>query len=63
MKIFILIADNSVVGVYSDKNRMISDFSTIYSDTELDKVEVWNTDSDFIKTMNVSKKTTITIED
>ena len=63
MKVFILITGNSVVGVYTDKNQMILDFSTTYSDTELDRVEIWNTDGSFIKTMKVSKKTTITIED
>lgn len=64
MKIFILItSDNVVGGVYSNKDKLISDFSTIYTDTDVDRVEIWDINDGFIKNMKLSKKTTITIED
>lgn len=40
MKVFILITNHTVVGVYSDFDKMVSEFSTTYSDTKVDEVEV-----------------------
>lgn len=64
MKVFVLItSNNNVGGIYSNKDKLVSDFSSIYSDTEIDRIEVWNTDGQFVRNLKISRKTTITIEE
>lgn len=62
MTIYVLItSDNVISGIYSTQDKLISDLSTTFSGTPIKNVEIWEVDKGFSSYLNVSKKTTITI--
>lgn len=63
MKIYVLIASSVITGVYSSLDLLTADLTTKFKSESLDRVEEWDLDSGFVRNVNVSKKTVITIED
>lgn len=64
MQNYVLVAsDKTICGVYSTKEKLISELATTFSNVTIDKVEIWETDKGFVNYLKVSKKTTITFED
>ena len=62
MTIYVLItSDNVINGIYSTQDKLISDLSTTFAGTPIKNVEIWEVDKGFSSYLNVSKKTTITI--
>lgn len=63
MTIYVLItSDKTIGGVYSSKNKLISDLTTILAATAIDRVETWEVDKGFVDYLKISKQTTVTIE-
>lgn len=63
MTIYVLIAsDKTISGVYSSKDKLISDLTTTFAATAIHKVETWEVDKGFIDYLKISKQTTVTIE-
>lgn len=64
MTIYVLItSDKTIGGIYSSKDKLISDLTTVFAATSIEKVETWEVDKGFIDYLKVNKKTIITIED
>ena len=63
MKIYVLITDDGAVsGVFSNTDKMIAELTTSLSATAIKNVEIWDLDNGFVKYLNISKTTTVTIE-
>jgi len=63
MTIYVLItSDKTISGVYSSKNKLVQDLTTVLAATAIDHVETWEVDSGFVNNLKVSKTTTVTIE-
>lgn len=63
MTIYVLIAsDKTISGIYSSKDKLISELTTTLAATTIDKVETWEVDKGFIDYLKVKKQTTVTIE-
>jgi len=63
MKIYVLITgDGTVSGVFSNTDNMIAELTTSLSATAIKNVEIWDLDKGFVKYLNISKTTTVTIE-
>lgn len=63
MTIYVLItSDKTISGVYSSKEKLISDLTTTLAATAIDRVETWEIDKGFVDYLKVSKQTTVTIE-
>ena len=63
MTIYVLITgDKTIGGVYSSKNKLVQDLTTVLAATVIDHVETWEVDTGFVDNLKVSKTTTITIE-
>lgn len=63
MTIYVLItSDKTIGGVYSSKNKLIQDLTTVLVATVVDHVETWEVDQGFVDNLKVSKITTVTIE-
>jgi len=57
MKIYVLITSNGEVsGVYSTKDKLIAATTTIFSNLEIDRVEIWETDTGFVDYLKLTKK-------
>ena len=64
MTIYVLItSDKTIGGVYSNKNKLVQDLTTIFAGVTVDRVETWEVDQGFVDYLKVSKKTIVTIED
>ena len=64
MTVYVLItSDNTISGIYSSKNKLITELTTTFASLPIEKVETWDIDKGFIEYLKVSKKTTVTIED
>ena len=63
MTVYVLItSDKTISGVYSSKNKLLSDLATIFVGASIDRVEEWEVDQGFIDYLKVKKQTTVTIE-
>ncbi len=63
MTIYVLItSDKTISGVYSSKNKLVSDLTTTFASATIDRVEAWEVDEGFIDYLKISKQTTVTIE-
>ena len=63
MTVYVLItSDKTISGVYSSKNKLLSDLATIFVGASIDRVEEWEVDQGFIYYLKVKKQTTVTIE-
>ena len=63
MTIYVLItSDKTISGIYSSKNQLISDLTTTFAATAVDRVETWEVDKGFVDYLKISKKTIVTIE-
>ena len=63
MTIYVLItSDKTISGVYSSKNKLVQDLTTVLAATSIDHVETWEVDQGFVDYLKVSKTTTVTIE-
>ena len=63
MTIYVLItSDKTISGIYSSKNQLISDLTTTFAATAVDRVETWEVDKGFVDYLKVSKQTIVTIE-
>ena len=63
MTIYVLItSDKTIGGVYSSKNKLIQDLTTVLVATVVDHVETWEVDQGFVDYLKISKQTTVTIE-
>ena len=63
MKIYVLIATDGVIsGVYTSQNKLVADLTSTLLDTQIKKVEVWESDSGFIEYLKVNRQTTVTLE-
>jgi len=67
MEIYVLVTGTNaspvISGVYSSKDELIKSLTTVFSAETLHHVELWELDKGFIKYLDITKKTTITIED
>ena len=64
MTIYVLItSDKTISGIYSSKDKLISDLTTKLASVAIEKVEAWEVDKGFIDYLKISKRTTVTIED
>ena len=64
MKIYVLItSDKAVSGIYSSKAQLITELTTTFAATAIDRVETLEVDEGFIEYLKVNRKTTVTIED
>lgn len=63
MKIYVLIAEDNIVnGVYSSRDKLLTDLTTSLSNLPIKNIEIWDVDSGFVGYLKVNKTTTITIE-
>ena len=63
MTVYVLItSDGAIGGVYSNKNKLVQDLTTVLVATAIDHVETWEVDLGFVNNLKVSKTTTVTIE-
>ena len=58
----LITSDKTVGGVYSNKNKLLQDLTTVFAATPIDHVETWEVDQGFVNNLKVSKITTVTIE-
>lgn len=67
MRVYVLITmdgQSSVIsGIFSSREKLVAALTTTFSAETIKSVEMWETDKGFIDFLNISKKTTITIED
>lgn len=64
MEIYVLIlSDGTVSGIYSTKDKLIADLTTVFAPCKIKSVEVWDIDKGFVEYLNIHKTTTVTIED
>jgi hypothetical protein len=63
MKIYVLVTSSVITGVYSSLDLLTADLTTKFKSESLDRVEEWDLDKGFVKNVNVSKQTIITVED
>jgi hypothetical protein len=63
MKIYVLVTSSENTGIYSSLDLLTADLTTKFKSESLDRVEEWDLDAGFVRNINVSKKTIITIED
>lgn len=64
MEIYVLVlSDGTIGGVYSTRDKLIADLTTVFASCTIQKVEKWDIDKGFIDYLNIHKTTTVTIED
>lgn len=67
MRVYVLITSDErsevISGIFSSRDKLVSALSTTFCAEHLSRVETWEIDNGFVEFLNVTKKTTITIED
>lgn len=63
MKTYVLItSDETIGGIYSNQSKLISDLTSTFAATAIERVEIWDVDTGFVGYLKVNKTTTVTIE-